>query len=103
MPRITELQSLLFPIARESLLSKRFDRAGIALDGLRVIPHYNAIINRDSGEVLGVVSRYYGVVAHEKAIELGRRCCRELFGLESEATLEVFQVDAPSTGGHCLA
>jgi hypothetical protein len=101
MPRITDLTPLLFPIAREPLLSKRFNQAGVALEKLRVIKNHYAIVNCTSGDVLGVVSRYYGVVTHEKAVELGRRCCRELLALAPDVPLEVFRVDAPSTGTHC--
>ena len=101
MPRITDLQSILFPIAQEPLYSRRSDSEDPAQDPLREIGGYNAIINRANGDVLGVVSKAYGLVTNEQAVELGRRCCRELLSLDATDPLEVFNVDAPPKGTHC--
>lgn len=96
MPRLASLDEVLFPIVQEPLFSESDHSRG-----LRPIPAYNAIVNRESGRVLGVVSRSYGLVTNVQAVELGRRCCRELFGLSEADHLTVLNVDAPSTGTHC--
>lgn len=97
MPRETSLESLMFPVVQEKLYSLRADSE----DELRPIEHHSAIIRRDTGKVLGVVDRYHRLVTHAEAVELGRRCVRELLGLDAAATLEVFQVHAFSDGSLC--
>lgn len=97
MPRITNLDEILFPIDQEQLLSRRAGGPG-----LRPITSHLAIINRDTGKPVGIVSRAYGVVTNAEAIELGKRCARELLGAEAISELEVWNVDAPATGSHCF-
>jgi hypothetical protein len=97
MPRITSLAEILFPIDQEQLLSRRTDSPD-----LRPITSHLAIINRDTGKPVGIVSRAYGVVSNAEAIDLGKRCARDLLGADTIAELEVWNVDAPATGSHCF-
>lgn len=97
MPRITDLDEILFPIDQEQLISRRADGTG-----LRPIGTHTAIINRASGQPVGIVSRGYHMVTNAAALELGKRCARELLGAGATAELEVWKVDAPSTGSHCF-
>jgi hypothetical protein len=97
MARITDLDALLFPVAQEKLYSLRADSE----DELRPVEHHSAIVRRDTGKVLGVVGRYYQLVTHGEAVDMGRRCMRELLGLDVGVQPEIFQVDAFSDGSLC--
>jgi len=99
MTRLTSLENVTFPVQSRPLYSD-IEVAGhhkqMAIDSHKVL--FNVI----SGKALSVVSRDYQVVTNEQAVEMGKRCCRELFGLDEAADLEVFSVDAPSTGSYCF-
>jgi len=95
--RITELDALLFPVAQEKLYSLRADSE----DELRPVEHHSAVVRRDTGKVLGIVGRHYKLVTHGEAVEMGRRCARELLGAGAQQPLEVFRVDALPDGSLC--
>ena len=59
------------------------------------------VINKKSGAPLGVVSSNYRLITNHEAIELGKQCCKELFGTDEAANIEIFKVDAPSTASYC--
>ena len=76
----------------------------IEIDGAELskeIPKSRAVVNTKSGEPLGIVSKNYRLLTNEQALKMGKQCCAELFGSNGAANIEVFNVDAPSTGSYC--
>jgi len=98
MPRLTTLESLLFPVAEHPVFVSMKE----ALSERRLpVPDKKAIINATTQHVLGIVSSGYKLVTNAEALELGRRCCAELFPKIPGAEWAVGRVDAPSGGGFC--
>lgn len=98
MPRIASIDQLLFPVAVRPLFSE------VEIDGTRKrlnLDRYRLLVNIATNTPLGVVSRDYRVITNQEAVELGKKCCRELLGLGTHEPLEIFAVDAPSTGSYC--
>lgn len=60
-----------------------------------------AVVNTKSNEILGIVSKEYQLITNEEALKLGKQCCMEIFGLNSENDMEIFNVYAPSTNSYC--
>jgi hypothetical protein len=44
-----------------------------------LIPGKNALVNQDSGCILGVVSREYRVITNQEAVNLAREVCENAF------------------------
>ena len=98
MTRTADIKDLLFPVA----LAPVFTR--LAQENYTqtfIIPRSRAVINTDTGQVLGIVSRNYRLITNEEAIALGKQCCRELLGLDEAANLEIFNAIAPDTRSYC--
>ncbi len=51
--------------------------------------------------MIGVVSHDYQLVTNKEALDLGKRCCQQLFEDIKNKEWVVFKVDAPSTGSYC--
>ena len=99
MPRITEIESLMFPV---ELRPVYYTDTGI--DGTQLqkhIPNSRVVVNKKSGKPFGVVSNNYKLVTNEQALKMGERYCADLFGADEVGNIEVFNVDAPSTGSYC--
>ena len=99
MPRITEIESLMFPVELRPVYYTHTEIGGSRYQN--PIPNSRVVVNKESGEPLGVVSKNYKLVTNEEAVEMGKQCCAELFGSNGAANIEVFNVDAPSTGSYC--
>ena len=99
MPRITEIESLMFPVELRPVYYMDTGIDGIQLQ--RNIPNSRVVVNKKSGKPFGVVSNSYQLVTNEKALEMGKRYCAYLFGADEAANIKVFKVDAPSTGSYC--
>jgi hypothetical protein len=98
MSRITTLEALLFPVAEHPVFVSIKDH----LSERRLpVRDKKALINATTQHVLGIVSTGYKVVTNAEALELGRRCCAELFPKISGSEWTVARVDAPSGGGFC--
>ncbi len=98
MPRLTTLESLLFPVEEHPVFVSVKD----PLSERRLpVRDKKAIINATTQHVLGIVSSGYKIVTNAEALELGRRCCSELFPKISGAEWTVSRVDAPSGAGFC--
>ncbi|MDE0042084.1 MAG: DUF932 domain-containing protein [Candidatus Poribacteria bacterium] len=98
MPRITEFESLMFPVELRPVYTN------IEIDGTQLqkkIPNSRVIVNIESGKPLGVVSKDYKLITNKEAVEMGKQCCAELFGSNGAANIKVFRVDAPSTASYC--
>ena len=97
MPRITEIEALMFPVE----LRPVYTDTGSDGKEYQNIPNSRVVVDKKSGEPLGVVSKNYRLLTNEQALKMGKQCCTELFGSNGAANIEVFNVDAPSTGSYC--
>ena len=98
MVRITDIDDLKFPVELRPIYTD------IEIDGKKIqlkAPNNKIVINTKSGTALGVVSNSYKLISNIEAIELGKKCCREVFGKDEAASIEIFNVDAPSTASYC--
>ena len=99
MPRITEIESLMFPV---ELRPVYYTDTGI--DGTQLqkhIPNSRVVVNKKSGKPFGVVSNNYKLVTNEQALKMGEKYCAGLFGSDEVGNIEVFNVNAPATGSYC--
>ena len=99
MPRITEIESLMFPV---ELRPVYYTDTGI--DGTQLqkhIPNSRVVVNKKSGKPFGVVSNNYKLVTNEQALKMGEKYCADLFGSDEVGNIDIFKVDAPSTGSYC--
>ena len=96
MPRLTQLEDVLFPVEEHPVFA-------IVKDGSseRRLPvrDKKAIVNAKSGAVLGIVSRGYRLVSNREALEMALQCCRAVFPETNASEWEVKAADAPGTGG----
>ena len=104
MPRLADLDDLLFPV-REYPVYARIPGSSVPPDGEREkripIPGKKAIVNTDTGRVIGVVNRDYRLVDNREALALAEKCCRCVFPETRPSEWDVWRVDAPATGSHC--
>lgn len=99
MPRLTELNDVLFPVEEWPVFV--IAGSGAGLRSLPV-PDKKAIVGRDDERVLGFVSRDYRLVTNQEAFELARECCRTVFPETKPGEWEVRTVDAPASARHCF-
>jgi len=99
MPRLTQLDDVLFPVQEHPVFASVQTESG---EQRLPIPDKKAIVNCDSGRVLGVVSRGYRLVSNREALDMACECCRTVFPETTPGEWEVRATDAPATGGHCF-
>jgi hypothetical protein len=99
MPRLSQLDKVLFPVEVHPVFVSIKTGAG---ERRLPVPEKKAIINRESGRVLGVVSSGYRLVSNREALDLADECCRTVFPETKPGEWEVRATDAPATGGHCF-
>ncbi len=99
MPRLTQLDDVLFPVEEHPVFVGMKTKSG---ERRLSIPDKKALVNRDSGRVLGVVSRGYRLVSNREALDMAHECCRTIFPETKPGEWEVRAIDAPRTGGHCF-
>lgn len=98
MPRLTNLNDVLFPVEEHPVFASIADPSG----EMRVaVPDKKAIFNPIKRRVLGVVSRGYRLVSNTEALDMAHRCCRAVFPETEPGEWGVNATDAPSTGGYC--
>lgn len=99
MPRLTNLNDVLFPVAEHPVFVSMPNG-----DGERrvSVPEKKAIVNMARNRVLGIVSRDYRLVSNREALDWAYQCCRTVFPETQPAEWDVNATDAPSTGGHCI-
>ena len=95
MPRLHELQEVMFEVATRPLFVKVGNREVPARDS-------QAIVEFPSGRVLSVVGRGYKLVSHAEALGLAHDCARAAFPETKPGEWQVASVDAPSTGSTCF-
>ena len=99
MPRLTQLDDVLFPVEEHPVFAIAQTKAG----EIRIpVPNKKAIVNGTSGQVLGVVSRGYRLVSNREALDMARDCCRAVFPETEPGEWDVRATDAPASGGHCF-
>ena len=99
MPRLTDLDDVLFAVEEHPVFASIKTESG---ERRLAIPDRKAIVNRDSGRVLGVVSRGYRLVSNREALDMACECCRTVFPETEPGEWEVRATDAPGTGRHCF-
>jgi len=99
MPRLTQIDDVLFPVEEHPVFASIKTESG---ERRLAIPDKKAIVNCDSGRVLGVVSRGYRLVSNHEALDWACECCRTVFPETKPGEWEVRAIDAPGTGGHCF-
>jgi hypothetical protein len=99
MPRIAEINDLLFPVEEHPVFVVVPTKSG---ERRLSVPDKKAIVNIKTDRVLGVVSRGYRLVTNQQALEWAYQCCQTVFPETKSSEWEVKASDAPGTGGHCF-
>ena len=99
MPRLTQLDDVLFPVEEHPIFVSLRTEAG---ERRLPVPEKKAIVNVKTGRVLGVVGRNYRMVPNREALDWADQCCRTVFPETKPGEWEVKACDAPATGGHCF-
>ena len=99
MERIKDLDRLMFSVELRRVYITHPNPNG-EIRNIEV-KNRRAVVNAESGSVLGVVNKGYRLITNERAVELGKQCWTELFGANEVANIKIFQVDAPSTASYC--
>jgi len=99
MPRLNNLDDVLFPVAEHPVFVSIKTSAG---EKRLSVPDKKGIVNAKSGRVLGIVSRGYRLVSNREALDMASECCRHVFPDTKDSEWEVKAADAPATGGHCF-
>jgi hypothetical protein len=99
MPRLTNLNDVLFPVEEHPIFAHMMTHAG---ERQVPVPEKKAIVNRSTGRVLGVVSRGYRLVSNREALDMAKDCCRAVFPETKPGEWDVRTTDAPSSAGHCF-
>jgi hypothetical protein len=98
MPRLTNLDDVLFPVEEHPVF---VSIAGAKGERRLPVPEKKAIVNRTNQRVLGIVSRGYRLVTNREALEMADQCCRTVFPETKPGEWNVKATDAPSTAGYC--
>jgi hypothetical protein len=99
MPRLTKLNDVLFTVEERPVYTSVGTASG---ERWQKIPYKKAIVNRDNGHVLGVVSQSYRLVSNREALDLAGVCCSTVFPNTKPVEWLANAIDAPATGGHCF-
>jgi hypothetical protein len=99
MPRLNKLEDLIFPVEESPVFARINTKDG---EKTITVPDKKAIVNMNTGRVLGVVSRSYRLVSNREALDMASECCRSVFPETKPGEWVVKATDAPSTGGHCF-
>ena len=99
MPRITDIDNLLFPVEEHPVFVRVHTESG---ERRLSVPDKKAILNAKTDRVLGVVSRGYRLVTNQQALKWAYQCCQTIFPETKSSEWEVNASDAPGTGGHCF-
>jgi hypothetical protein len=76
MPRLTQLDDVLFPVEERPVFAAVND---LAAERRLPVPDKKAIVNVASHRVLGIGSRSYRLVTNREALAWGHQCCRAAF------------------------
>ena len=98
MASITNIEDLLFPVELRPLYTD------LEIDGMLTkikVPNSRIVVNKTTGNLLGVVGINYKLIKNEEAIALGKKCCIELFGNQETENIEIFFFFSHSTASYC--
>lgn len=98
MARITDINSLLFPVELRPVYTEHKVNGNIKRFKL---PNSKAVVNKQTGKPISVVSNTYRLITNEEAIDLGKKCASQVFESEETKNIEIFNVYAPSTASYC--
>ena len=98
MPRLTNINDVLFPVDEHRVFVSITQKGG---ERRLAVPEKKGIVNRNTGRVLGIVSRGYRLVSNKEALDLAHKCCRTVFPDTQPGEWGVNAIDAPSTAGYC--
>jgi len=99
MPRLTQIDDVLFPVKEHTVfVSVRTESGKRHLS----VPDKKANVNTKTNRVLGIVSRGYRLVTNHQALDWAYQCCQTVFPETKPGEWEVKASDAPGTGGHCF-
>ncbi len=99
MPRLTQLEELLFPVTEHPVFVNVPTKSG---ERRLSVPDKKAIVNTQNYRVLGVVSRGYRLVTNREALKWAYECCSIAYPETKPGEWAVTASDAPQTGGHCF-
>lgn len=98
MPRLTDLNDIMFPVEEHPVF------VAMSTDsGERTLPVHGkkALVNTKSGRVLSVVSRDYRLVSNRMALDWAYQCCCLAFPETKPGEWQVTASDAPFSGSYC--
>jgi len=98
MPRLTQLDDVLFPVEEHPVFVDVRTKSGVRR---LPVPNKKAIVNVKTDRVLGVVGRSYRMVTNREALDRAYQCCRTAFPETKPSEWGVSTSDSPATGGHC--
>ena len=98
MPRLTNLDDIMFPVEEHPVFVSMSTKSG---ERRLPVPDKKALVNSESGRVLGVVSRGYRMVPNGKALDWAYQCCCLAFPETKPGEWQVTASDAPHTGSYC--
>ena len=100
MPRLTQLEELLFPVEEHPVFVNVPTKSG---ERRLSVPDKKAIVNTQNYRVLGVVSRGYRLVTNREALKWAYECCSIAYPETKPGEWAVTTSDAPQTGGTALS
>jgi len=71
------------------------------LSGFKLESKYRAIVDGERGHVFTIVTGDYRLITNKEAVEIGKLCFREVFGVDADAAMTFFNVVMPSTRSYC--
>jgi hypothetical protein len=99
MPRLTQLDDVLFPVEERPVFAGANGGAG---EQLLPVRDKKAIVDTKRRRVLGIVSQGYRLVSNREALDWAYQCCRAVFPETKDAEWQAKTTDAPATGAHCF-
>lgn len=99
MPRLSQIDDVLFSVEEHPVFVNIRAKSG---ERRLSVPDKKAIVNAETGRVLGVVSRGYRLVTNRQALDWAYQCCQKVFPETKHSEWQVKVIDAPATGGHCF-
>jgi hypothetical protein len=100
MPRLTNLDDLLFPVEEYPVFASVRD-SSTKNESRLLVPGKKAIVNMANLRVLGIVGRDYRLVTNREALDMAIRCSYEVFPETKPREWAVKAVDAPFSAGYC--
>jgi hypothetical protein len=76
MPRLTQLNDVLFPVNEHPIIVIFQAPGG---EQRLPVPNKKAVVNQMTHRVLGIVSRGYRLMTNREALDMARECCRAVF------------------------